>query len=308
MAFSALVLQLLLSAPGDLPDGHKALIQRSIRLWNNQQARFYGIHFSPTDWKEDGTPAFGEYAQDVLNDQIVDDSDAGVVVLTDRLGTETPDHESGTAEEIARLRDAGKDVAVLVNHTPRAPLTGQAIQEKARLDRYVEGLGKQAFIGQYDSEQRLAEVMSALLTRMAGKYRREAIRELATPRAPEGGQEEEPEDASEGVWPRIEVSESVETDSRGRVRTRRKWSLVLESNLDAPVKDVAFRYEDSQGNPVDTFDIGRNRHRKVDILPPRGSVRFPILLVMGSPGSVLCVVDWTDSTGKRRETRATVRT
>lgn len=308
MAFSALVLQLLLSAPGDLPDGHKALIQRSIRLWNNQQARFYGIHFSPTDWKEGGTPAFGEYAQDVLNDQIVDDSDAGVVVFTDRLGTPTPDHESGTAEEIARLRDAGKDVAVLVNHSPRAPLTGPAAEEKARLDRYVAGLGKQAFIGQYDSEQRLAEVMSGLLTRIAGKYRREATRELAAPSAPEGDLEEEPEDESTGVWPRIEVSESVDTDRRGRVRTRRKWSLVLESNLDAPARDVTFRYEDGHGNQADTFDIRWDRHKKVDILAPRGSVRFPILQVMGSPDSALCVVEWTDSTGKRRKTRATVRT
>ena len=139
MAYSALVLQLLLSAPGDLPDEHKSLIQRSIRLWNNQQARFYQIHFSSTDWKEGGTPAFGDYAQGVLNDQIVDDSDAGIVVFTDRLGTPTPDHESGTAEEIARLRQAGKDVAVLINNTPRPPLTGPAVDEKARLDRVRRG-------------------------------------------------------------------------------------------------------------------------------------------------------------------------
>jgi hypothetical protein len=46
-----------------------------------------------------GHSEFGTYAQDVLNDQIVDDSDAGIVVFTDRLGTPTDSHESGTAEK-----------------------------------------------------------------------------------------------------------------------------------------------------------------------------------------------------------------
>lgn len=308
LAYSALVLQLLLSAPGDLPDAHKSLIQRSIRLWNNQQARFYGIHFSSTDWREGGTPEFGDYAQGVLNEQIVDDSDAAVVVFTDRLGTPTREHESGTAEEIARLREVGKDVAVLLNYCPRPPLAGPAVKEKARLDRYIDRIGEQAFIGQYDSEQRLAEVIGALLTRIAGKYRREAARDLATPRPTGEETEDEPEPDPRGVWPRIEVSESGETDSRGRVRTRRKWSLVLESNLDVPVKDVTFRYEDGDGNAVGDFDLRWDRHNTVDVLAPRGSVRFPIIQAWGSPDSALCVVEWTDSAGERHSTRATVRT
>ena len=65
---------------------------------------------------------------------------------------------------------------------------------------------------------------------------------------------------------------------------------------------------DAQGNVVDMFDLLWNRHNKVDILPPRGSVRYPILQAMGSPDSALCVVEWSDSANRRRETRATVRT
>ncbi|MCX5044676.1 hypothetical protein OG921_16030 [Aldersonia sp. NBC_00410] len=308
MAYSALVLQLLLSAPGDLPDAHKSQIQRSIRLWNNQQARFYGIHFSSADWKEGGTPEFGDYAQGVLNEQIVDDSDAAVVVFTDRLGTPTREHESGTAEEIALLREVGKDVALLLNYCPRPPLAGSALEEKKRLDTYIDKIGKQAFIGRYDSEQRLAEVIGALLTRIAAKYRREAARDLTTPRPVSGVPgEDEPEADARGVWPRIEVTQSVLTDLRG-ARTPRQWSLVLESNLDVPVNDVTFRYEDGDGNAVGDFDLRWDRHKTVDVLGPRGSVRFPIIQSWGSPNSALCVVEWTDSAGERRSTRATVRT
>jgi len=313
MPYSAVVLQLLLSAPGDLPDHHKSLIQRSIRVWNNDQSRFYGIFFSPTDWKEGGSPAFGEYAQQVLNEQIVDDSDAGIVVFTDRLGTPTPDHESGTAEEIHRLRTTGKEVGILVNKVHREPLSGDALKEKARLDAYIRNTSKQAFIGDYDSDHRLAEVVGTLLTRMASKYRRELDRsapatttELSETRVEVG--DEYAEDVGRGVWPRIEVAESLDTDNRGQVRTNRDWRLVLESNIDQPVTDVEFRYEDGHGNPLRSFDLLGDRHERTEILPPRGKVSYPLYRAWQSPNSAVCVVTWTDHRGASRETRATVRT
>jgi hypothetical protein len=78
--------------------------------------------------------------------------------------------------------------------------------------------------------------------------------------------------------------------------------------MDVPVKDVTFRYEDGDGNAVGDFDLRSDRHDTVDVLAPRGSVRFPIIQAWGSPDSALCVVEWTDSAGDRHSTRATVRT
>jgi hypothetical protein len=286
-------------APGDLPESHKQVVQRTIRHWNNEQARFYGIHFSPTDWKEGGTPEFGDYAQDVLNDQIVDDSDAGVVVFTDRLGTPTGEHQSGTAEEIQRLRDQNKDVAVFVNNCPRAPLTGPAHDEKTRLNQYLDTLKKHAFIADYDTEHRLGEVVYRLLTRIAGKYRREveASRVDSGRSAPWGDLDEEPEDPSKGVWPRIEVGPAG-----------RDWRLVLESNIDQPLKNVMPRYEDENGTPSRDFDLLESRHEPTAILPPRGTIAYPLVQAMQSPPSAICVVEWTDPQGNHHETRASVRT
>jgi hypothetical protein len=293
------VLQLLLSAPGDLPDSHKQVVQRTIRQWNNEQARFYGIHFSPTDWKEAGTPEFGNYAQDVLNDQIVNDSDAGLAVFTDRLGTPTDEHESGTAEEIHWLRQQGKDVAVFVNNCPRAPLMGSAHDEKARLNQYLDTLKQQAFIADYDTEHRLGEVVHRLLTRIAGKYRREAEASRVNSRgssAPPGDLDKDPEDPSRGVWPRIEVD------------AERNWRLVLESNINQPLTNVMPRYEDTNGNPLDDFDLLAGDHEPTAILSPRGTIAYPLLQAMQSPGSAICVVEWTDPQGDQHETRASVRT
>ncbi|SFI91838.1 hypothetical protein [Amycolatopsis sacchari] len=310
MSYNALVLQVLVSSPSDLPAGHREVVLRAVRMWNNLQGRIFGIHFSTTDWREGGTPAFGEYAQSVLNEQIVDESDLGVVVFTDRLGTPTPDHPSGTAEEVARLRAQGKDVAVLLNRCERTPLIGSdALEQRQALEKYIAELGREAFIADYDSVEKLSEVVSGLLARMATKYRREA--DAALKREAPSLQQDlaavEP-DPAEGVWPRIEVTESAETDSRGRLRTKRRWSLVLESNLNKPVTDVSYRYEDGDGNPQDNFDLLADEAEVVKVLPPRGSVSYELLQAMGSPGSAMCVVEWTDPQGKRRETRASVRT
>lgn len=310
MSYSALVLQVLVSSPSDLPASHKETVLRAVRAWNNTQARFFGIHFSTTDWREGGTPAFGAYAQDVLNEQIVDDSDVGIVVFTDRLGSPTPDHPSGTAEEIERLRANGKDVGVLLNKCAREPLSGSAaIEQKKALEDYLHDLRDKAFIADYDSTERLGEVVGGLLARVAAKYRREADAALKqdapVPQVELASVEPDP---AEGVWPRVEVSESTETDSRGRLKTKRNWSLVLESNLNQPVTDVSYRYEDGNGQPESSFDLWAERAETIDILPPRGSARFHLLQSMGSTGSAMCVVTWTDPQGFERETRATVRT
>jgi hypothetical protein len=316
MSYSALVLQALVSSPSDLPADHKEAILRAVRNWNNTTARIFGIHFSTTDWKEGGTPAFGEYAQDVLNEQIVDDSDLGVVVFTDRLGSPTPEHRSGTVEEIERLRRNGKDVAVLLNNCARMPLgSAAAIDQRRALEGYLEEIRKEAFVAEYDSIGRLSEVVAGLLARIATKYRREA--DAALKQADPGHQVSgiaqsglasvEP-DPAEGVWPRVEVSESSETDNRGRLKTKRSWWLVLESNLSQPVSNVSYRYENGAGEPEEGFDLWASREEAVDILPPRGSARFNLLQSMASPGSAMCVVTWTDPQGVARETRATVRT
>jgi hypothetical protein len=42
--------------------------------------------------------------------------------------------------------------------------------------------------------------------------------------------------------------------------------------------------------------------------PPGQDARLSLLLTMGSPDAVDCVVTWTNATGQVRETRVTVRT
>ncbi|WP_144445171.1 hypothetical protein [Clavibacter michiganensis] len=318
MSHSAQIVQVMISSPSDLPEEHRAIIQRAMRVWNLTHGKLYGIHFSPTDWQEGGSPAFGTYPQEVLNEQVVDDSDVALVVFTDRLGTPTPEHESGTTEEISRLLEAGKDVAVLQNQIPRSPLRGAQVEQKRALEEYLGEIRDRAFMGEYESEERLREITDSLLSRLAAKFKRDLDAAFlpAEPRstsvvdtnAADSERSQGDLDESLGVWPRVEVSDYAETDGKGRLRNKRRWRLVLQSNLNIPVKNVAYHYVNDDGTPSSFDAFGADEDRATAIIPPQGSVSFPIFQSMASDGSALCVVEWDDSNGTRRATKATVRT
>ncbi|MFD6894132.1 hypothetical protein ACFWB0_06225 [Rhodococcus sp. NPDC060086] len=314
MSYSALVLQILVSSPSDLPPEHRTAIEKSIKAWNITYGKMYSINFVTTDWKVGGSPAFGEYGQSVLNEQIVDDSDIGLVIFTDRLGTPTPDHQSGTDEEIKRLLDQGKEVAVLKNNCNRQALSGtEALQEKLRLEQYLEEeIFKRAFVSSYDSLEGLRDVLALMLPRLALKYKHDS--EPEPERSVQSGSQAGdltaplPESEASGIWPRIEVQSYQETDSKGRLKNKKNWYLVLQSDLPYAARNVRFEYQDSEGNLVKDFDIMAGRNDPIEILAPRGEERFPVFVTFGSTPSAICVVNWEDTNGVEHTTRASVRT
>lgn len=122
MAYPSLVLHLLISAPGDIPSTDLTTLRKTVSQWNLNFGRLVGITVLPVSWTEHAVAEFGERPQAILNHQIVEESDLAVALFYDRLGTPTGEAESGTAEEIKVLVDAGKSVAVLTNSGPRPPL------------------------------------------------------------------------------------------------------------------------------------------------------------------------------------------
>lgn len=325
MSYTALVVQILLSSPSDLPVEHHGIVTRAVRRWNSTHGRIYGINYSPTDWQEGGSSGFGEYAQAVLNEQIVEDSDMGLVIFTDRLGTPTPNFPSGTAEEIDLLLKAGKEVAIIMNETQRSP-SGRpdSGEQRTALDAYIKQQQAKAFMSSYDSEARLTEIVEQILTRLAVKYRNDS-RPSAEASAPDESRPSSSgnvlsylstadlpsiDDIEQGIWPRIEVSESQKTDSKGRLKSSKNWKLVLYSTLNYAARNVRFVYLDKDRNIDQTFDVvGSSRDMEpIGVFPPRGEVSFPLYLTFGSSTQALCVVEWEDQKGQVHSSEATVRT
>ncbi|OLT39000.1 hypothetical protein BJF85_07140 [Saccharomonospora sp. CUA-673] len=256
-----------------------------------------GLTALPVSWTEHAVVEFGDRPQAILNEQIVDEADLAIALFYDRLGTPTGQAESGTAEEVKVLAEAGKPVSVLVNTGPRAPLSGSALEERQRLTEYLAELRKKALVFDYAQVGDLVGHLNNFLSRATGRFQQvaeEAKKEQF------GGM-----DPSDGVWPRAEVSESQRADSKGRMKPRRKWSLVLHNTSSGPASDVDFAFEGVKEGEL--FEVSRE-DGPLGTIPPGQEARFPLLLAAGSPKAVDCVVTWTDVTGAVRQTRATVRT
>src|SRR6476661_2513996 len=113
MSYSATVRHLLVSSPGDIPPRDLEIIRKSINRWNFTYGQQFASAVIPVAWGTHAAAEFGRHPQAALNDQIVDGCDICIALFANRLGTETPNAESGTVEEIERLHRLGRYVAIL---------------------------------------------------------------------------------------------------------------------------------------------------------------------------------------------------
>ena len=297
MAYKALVLNLLISAPGDIPLESLTTIRKAISQWNCNYGQQFSLNVLPISWTEHAVAEFGDRPQALLNKQIVDDADLAIALFRDRLGTPTGEAESGTAEEIKVLAEAGKQIAILVDSSPRNPLTGPALKERQRLEDYLSKLYDQALILKYADNSGLIGHINNFLSRSASQFQQNA--EQAKKETPH----ENGFDPSEGVWPSAEVHERAVSDSQGRIKTKRKWELVLNNTSHGPAKNVDFVFE---GLPPNAFFRVLREEGPIGTIPPEGKVRFPLRSASGSPSMVECIVTWTDAKGNQRTTQSTI--
>ncbi|WP_026373492.1 hypothetical protein [Agrococcus lahaulensis] len=324
MAFNALVVQVMISAPGDFPETHRGVIHRAMRRWNVDHGKLRSIIFVPTDWTEGSTPGVADdYAQQMINEQLIDASDVAIVVYTDRLGTPTPEHESGTAEETDEFIQTGKEVLIYRNMTDRRPVSGiEATAEKARLETYLSHVRKRALVGEYNQAHDLELKLMTDLTRIATKFKA-SLQPVksdyeAVPSAVELGRryiEENTalwdatkvEDLTElGIWPRVETKDSSVRKARLTLGPTRTYELVFESNIPYSVTDVEYRFENFDGEEEQSLYVGTGE-RRIPSLRPKGTFSVPLPLTFDSPDMVECIVTFLDRNGVERETRTTLK-
>lgn len=166
MARPAIVLGVLVSSPSDV-DVERATILEAIHDWNSSHSRNLGIVLEPVQWQTHAYPEAGARPQAIINKQIVDEADMVLAVFGHRIGTATGAAQSGTIEEIERLRKKGKHVAVYFS---KAPIPRDHDPEQLRLlNEYRQLLKKDTLYWEFASEelyrlvsQHLARSVSAL--------------------------------------------------------------------------------------------------------------------------------------------------
>jgi|GEM_PF-6466010 len=118
-------------------------------------------------------PEQGGHPQAIINAQQVDKCDGLIGVFHTRLGAETPSAASGTAEEIQRVQQNGKDVKIYIckKDVPRDIIDDEdRCAEYQRLKAYRTSLYNEGLVGDYCELDDLKQQMVDHLTAWARKF------------------------------------------------------------------------------------------------------------------------------------------
>lgn len=157
MAFSATAIVVLIASPGDTAD-ERAAIQLQLNRWNVGRGEREGVIAVPWLYEQHSVPLLGGHPQSVINAQAVDRADVVVAFFDSRLGTETPEAVSGTAEEIKRAHAEGKPVHIYFSKEdiPRSADPDQL----AKLAQFKKMMQTEGLLGEYNSPEDLSNQVS----------------------------------------------------------------------------------------------------------------------------------------------------
>jgi len=163
VAYTAVVVRVLIASPGDVDHGRDTT-RKSILDWNSANSKDRGIVLQPVQWEKDSFASYGDPAQANLNRQIVDTSDMLIGLFRWRLGTRTGVAVSGTAEEIERFAGFKKPVALYFSTEP-VPRKVDRV-EFNRLLKFKEQIKHRGLIFEYGSVTDLSDTLTRQLPMM----------------------------------------------------------------------------------------------------------------------------------------------
>jgi hypothetical protein len=137
MAEQTTRIPVMIASPGDV-NAERDVIRRVLGEWNEINTGTLKVWFDAIGWDSHGAPEYGdERGQSILNRRVLKDCDLLVAVFWKRLGTPTPEAESGTIEELERHFKSGKP-AMLYFRTPPTDGDGVDPVELERVKKFQE--------------------------------------------------------------------------------------------------------------------------------------------------------------------------
>ena len=107
MSFQATIVSIMLGGPSDTSELIDA-IRQAFLDWNATHAERRKIVILPRHWKTHAAPTTGQKAQQVIDKQVVSESDALIAVFKGHRGTPINGQDSGTIHEINEFVATGK--------------------------------------------------------------------------------------------------------------------------------------------------------------------------------------------------------
>lgn len=108
------LINIYVACPSEL-ESEKQILERIVEEINRDCAESLGFLYKVTYWASDIVPGIDKYPQEVINKQISGKFDILIALFWTRIGTPTPDYESGTVEEIEKAIEHNKKEHNLIN-------------------------------------------------------------------------------------------------------------------------------------------------------------------------------------------------
>jgi hypothetical protein len=291
--FTATVLRIMIASPGDTTEQRQA-IREAIDGWNAGQAERSSVVLLPLTWEMDSVPLWGNHPQAILNEQLADRADALIATFSARLGTATPTADSGTVEEIERVAQRGVPVLLYFDASPidRAALD---LDQYRSLQEFRQRARGESFYREYKSVEDLRYQVMVALPQLVGQIALAEPIALAsqTPAIPIVG--------------KVDREAYQETDSKGRLRTRKRYYLSIENISLQPLFEVRVDIRPSGDGEPERVPRLVDADEPIRALAPGNPLRFPLFYGMGMHPQCDLVISWSSDEGERHETVSTIR-
>lgn len=162
MGSKVTALYILIASPSDVA-AERAVIRDAMLEWNEVHGRRRGVLIQPVMWETMTFPLLGDRPQGVVNQQIdIDKCDALVGTFWTRVGSPTGVAESGSVEEIQRMRAVNKPVMLYFSRAPVDPDRLDPAQYEG-VKRFKDAVRTDGLVWEYSSTEELRQLFSRQL-------------------------------------------------------------------------------------------------------------------------------------------------
>lgn len=169
------VIGVFVASPSDVSEERKAL-ESVVHELNKTWSKNLNLRLDLIKWETDIYPGFGEYSQDVINEQVNDEYDVFVAIFWGRSGTPTKRAESGTIEEFNRAYNKYKadadsvDIMVYFKDHPIPPSKMNYEQLKIIQDLKHELGEKGGLYWEFENTEDFESLLRSHLSKVAQKW------------------------------------------------------------------------------------------------------------------------------------------
>lgn len=157
MPKKATIYTILISCPSDVKEEIE-IIKEVLKGFNENFGKNIGISLEYNYWKKDIIPQHGNRPQEIINKQIVRDSDAIIAIFGEKFGSDTGKYPSGTIEEIEEMIKAKKQVFLYFSEKPieREDMYSK-VEELEKIERFKKEYGEKGIYSVYKSDNEFKE-------------------------------------------------------------------------------------------------------------------------------------------------------